>query len=43
MSALGTELKINVHIEPIDGLHMIDYDFECDYNNFACTRILSFS
>lgn len=29
MSALGTELKINVHVEPIDGLHMRDYDFEC--------------
>lgn len=29
MSALGTELKINVHVEPIDGLHMSDYDFEC--------------
>ena len=28
MSALGTELKINVHVEPIDGLHMSDYDFE---------------
>lgn len=29
MSALGTELKINVHVEPMDGLHMADYDFEC--------------
>lgn len=29
MSAFGTELKINVHVEPIDGLHMSDYDFEC--------------
>ena len=29
MSALGTELKINVHVEPIDGLHMSEYDFEC--------------
>ena len=29
MSALGTELKINVHVEPIDGMHMSDYDFEC--------------
>lgn len=24
---LGTELKINVHIEPIGDLHMSDYDF----------------
>ena len=29
MSALGTELKINVHVDPIDGMHMSDYDFEC--------------
>ena len=29
MSALGTEFKINVHAEPIDGFHMSDYDFEC--------------
>lgn len=26
MSSLGTELKINVHVEPIDGYHMEDYD-----------------
>lgn len=29
MSALGTEFKINVHVEPIDGFHMSDYEFEC--------------
>lgn len=29
MSALGTEFKINVHVEPIDGYHMSDYEFEC--------------
>lgn len=29
MSNIGTELKINVHVEPIDGLHMADYDFAC--------------
>ena len=23
------ELKINVHAEPISGLHLSDYDFEC--------------
>ena len=28
MSALGTEFKLNVHLEPLDGLHMSDYDFE---------------
>ena len=31
MSALGTEFKINVHMEPIDGFHMADENvgFEC--------------
>lgn len=29
MSALGTEFKINVNAEPIEGFHMSDYDFEC--------------
>ena len=28
MSALGTEFKLNVHLEPLDGFHMSDYDFE---------------
>ena len=31
MSSLGTEFKINVHVEPIDGLHMSDYDFTCRF------------
>ena len=29
MSALGTEYKINVHVEPVDGSTMDDFDFEC--------------
>ena len=29
MSALGTEFKLNIHLDPIDGLHMSGYDFEC--------------
>ena len=29
MVVLGTELKFNLSLEPIDGLHMGDYDFEC--------------
>ena len=28
MSALGTEFKFNVHLDPMDGLHMSNYDFE---------------
>ena len=31
MSNIGTELKINVHVEPIDGFHMSDYDFSCRF------------
>jgi hypothetical protein len=27
---LGTELKLNIHIEPIDGLSMKMYDFEVE-------------
>lgn len=27
---LGTELKLNIHIEPIDGLSMDNYDFNVD-------------
>ena len=29
MSALGTEYKINIHVEPVDGSTMDDFDFEC--------------
>ena len=29
MSALGTEYKINVHVEPVDGSTMDKFDFEC--------------
>lgn len=31
MSVLGTEFKINVHVEPMDGYHMSDYDFDCSF------------
>lgn len=27
MSSLGTEFKLNIHLEPIDGLSMRNYDF----------------
>ena len=40
MSVLGTELKINVHVEPIDGLHMSDYDFECAFFVFANRKVV---
>lgn len=35
----GTELKMNVHIDPMDGVSMEMYDFECMfyiYPNRAC-------
>lgn len=35
MSALGTELKLNVHLKPLDGFHMSDYDFECEFFVFT--------
>ena len=31
MSALGTEFKINAHVEPIDGLSMSKYNFEYQF------------
>lgn len=40
MSALGTEYKINVHVEPVDGSTMDDFDFECTlyiYTNKSVT------
>lgn len=27
----GSEIKLNVGIEPIGGYHMKDYDFECEF------------
>ena len=34
VSISGTELKINVHIDPLGDLHMQDYDFECTFYIF---------
>lgn len=31
MYTLGTEFKINVHVDPIDNLHLRDYDFKCEF------------
>lgn len=31
MVIVGTELKININIAPIDGLRMSSYDFEIDF------------
>lgn len=40
MSALGTEFKLNVHLEPIDGFHMSDYDFDCAFFVFANRKVI---
>lgn len=36
---LGTELKINIHIDPIDNVHMEGYDFDVE---FYCSPKKSF-
>lgn len=40
MIVLGTELKINVHVEPIDELHMSDYDFECAFYIYKNKKVV---
>lgn len=30
----GTQLKLNIHIDPLGDLHMEDYDFECKFYIF---------
>lgn len=27
----GTEIKMNIHIDPLGSIHMSDYDFECKF------------
>ena len=39
MVVLGTEIKINVHIDPIGDVHMSQYDFECDFYANSNKRI----
>lgn len=36
---LGTEIKLNIHIEPIDGLSMAEYDFKVDVFTTPSRRI----
>lgn len=40
MSALGTEFTLNIHLEPIDGYHMEDYGFECEFFVFAGKSVI---
>lgn len=39
MITYGTELKINVHVEPLNDMHMADYDFECTFYTDVNRRI----
>lgn len=39
MSSIGTELKINVHIERLDGYRMSDIDFYCDFYVYTNRRV----
>ena len=34
----GTDLKINIHVEPISGLTMSQYDFECLFYTSSLTK-----
>lgn len=36
----GTEIKMNVHIDPLGHLHMSDYDFECKFYIFAKKAVI---
>lgn len=40
MSSIGTEFKINIHIDEIDGYTMNDMDFECLFYVFPNRSIL---
>ena len=34
------EFKMNVHLEPMDGLHMSDYDFECAFYVYTNRKVV---
>lgn len=40
MSVLGTEFKINIHLDPIDECHMSGYDFECAFYVYTNMRVV---
>lgn len=39
-SISGTQIKINIHIDPLGSLHMSDYDFECKFYIFPKKSII---
>lgn len=36
----GTQLKLNIHIDPLDDLHMSDYEFECAFFVFKKKSVI---
>lgn len=40
VSVSGTEIKLNIHIDPLGTLHMSDYDFECKFYVFPKKAII---
>lgn len=36
----GTQIKLNIHIDPLRGLHMESYDFECKFYIFPKRAIV---
>lgn len=40
MIVLGTELKFNVHIEPIEGIRMSAYNFDCAFYVYSNRKVI---
>lgn len=39
MSGIGTDIKINVHLDRLDGYRMSDIDFTCDFFIYTNRKI----
>lgn len=37
---IGTEFKLNIHLEPVDGYHMSEYDFECAFYVYTNRKVV---
>lgn len=40
MSSIGTEFKMNVHMEPVGSIHLSDVDFECTFYVYTNRKVL---
>lgn len=36
---IGTEIKINVHVLPIDGMSMESYNFDCEFYTYSNKKL----